>query len=103
LHILQVYDTTFSYSRQFRCYAIHTLYCLPLYGSSAGTYAPAPYERVHTILSWLQQLIIERMADGGIKVSAPLQSNIHAVLADAMMGYEHCKYVTSPPIRMQSS
>jgi RIO-like serine/threonine protein kinase len=51
----------------------------------------------------MQQLIIERMADGGIKVSAPLQSNIHAVLADAMMGYEHCKYATTPPTLMQSS
>jgi hypothetical protein len=49
---------------------------------------------VHTILSWLQQLIAERMADGGLKVAAPLQSTIHGVLADAMIGYENCKYAT---------
>jgi patatin-like phospholipase/acyl hydrolase len=60
----------------------------------AGTYAPAPFERAHTILSWLQQLIVERIADGGVTAPPPVQARIHQVLSDAMMGYEQCKYVT---------
>jgi hypothetical protein len=61
----------------------------------AGTYAPAPTERVHTVLSWIQQLVIERIHAGGIKAPAPVQSRIHQVLSDSMLGYEHCKCATT--------
>ena len=64
-------------------------------------YAPAPTERVHTLLSWLQQLIIERIHTGGIKASPPIQARIHSTLTDCMLGFEQCKCVcfinTSPP------
>lgn len=57
----------------------------------AGTYAPAPTERVHTVLAWVQQVLIERIQAGGVKAAPPIQSRIHQVLSDSMLGYEQCK------------
>ena len=63
----------------------------------AGTYAPAPTERVHTILAWVQQVLIERIQEGGVKAAPPIQSRIHQVLSDSMLGYEQCKCAPPPP------
>eukprot|EP00892_Ulva_mutabilis_P004192 jgi/Ulvmu1/2144/UM129_0003.1 len=62
-----------------------------------GTYAPAPTERVHTVLAWAQQVLIERIHDGGVKAAPPIQSRIHQVLSDGMLGYEQCKKLTETP------
>jgi hypothetical protein len=56
----------------------------------AGIYAPAPTERVHSIFTWLQQLIIERIHAGGCKAPPPVQSVIQGVLSDLIQGYEQC-------------
>lgn len=59
----------------------------------AGTYAPAPTERVHSVLAWLQQAVIERIHAGGCKAPPPVQSVIQGVLSDCMNSFEQCKCV----------
>jgi hypothetical protein len=61
--------------------------------SSAGVYAPAPWERVHTVCSWIHNYILERARTGGLAVAPPLLSRLQAVLSDAMLGYEQCRCV----------
>lgn len=63
----------------------------------AGTYAPAPTERVHTVLAWIQEILIERIHAGGVKAAPPIQSRMHQVLSDSMLGYEHCKCASGQP------
>jgi hypothetical protein len=61
----------------------------------AGTYSPAPTERVQTIHAWVQHLIASRIVAGGMKqISSSVQSRIHTALTAAMLGYEQCKYVS---------
>ena len=58
----------------------------------AGGYAPAPTERPHTIHTWIQHLIMERIQDGGIQVASALQARMHSVLSAAMLAFEQCRY-----------
>ena len=62
---------------------------------NAGGYAPAPTERPHTIHTWIQHLLMERIQDGGLKVASALQARMHSVLSAAMLAYEQCKCATS--------
>jgi hypothetical protein len=58
----------------------------------AGTYSPAPTERVQTLHAWVNNAIIARIVAGGMKeVSSSIQSRIYNALSDAMLGYEQCK------------
>jgi hypothetical protein len=61
----------------------------------ARGYAPAPTERPHTIHTWIQHLIMERIQDGGINVASALQAQMHRVLSSAMLAYEQCKCAPS--------
>jgi hypothetical protein len=64
-------------------------------GGDAGTYAPAPTERVHTVMAWIHETLIERIGAGGVKVAPPIQSRIHHALSDSLTGFEHCKCAPS--------
>lgn len=62
-----------------------------------GLYAPAPTERVHMVMAWIQQIIMERRKEGGIDVPAPLLTRLYHVLSDAMLGYEQCRKLVETP------
>ena len=66
-------------------------------GMHAGTYAPAPTERVHTIASWIHQCLIDRIHAGGVKASSSIQSRVYQSLADAFVAFEQCQYNPPPP------
>jgi hypothetical protein len=61
---------------------------------NAGTYIPPAAERVHTLHAWLVKHLMQRVAEGGLGIpaDAPTQARMHAVLTDAMHGYEQAKY-----------
>lgn len=64
-------------------------------GMHAGTFAPAPIERMRTVLAWVQQVHIVSKAPArqhrnmiGSGVDAPpMQSRMHQVLSNSMLGY----------------
>lgn len=43
-------------------------------------------------MSWLYQLIYERIAEGGLAVPPPVLSRVFATLSEATNGFEHCRY-----------
>lgn len=62
----------------------------------AGMYAPRSSSRVHTVMSWLQQAIMERRRQGGLLVPAPLLTRMYQLLSDGMLGYEQCRCAPNP-------
>lgn len=62
-----------------------------------GMYAPRPQNRVHTVMAWIQQTIMERRRRGGIQVPAPLLTRMYQLLSDGMLGYEQCRKLARTP------
>jgi hypothetical protein len=54
-------------------------------------FAPRQTSRVHSVMAWLQQCIIERRRAGGLAVPAPLLTRMYQLLSDGMFGYEQCR------------
>ena len=48
-------------------------------------------------MSWLYQLINERIRAGGLAVPPPVLTRIYAILSDGMLGYEHCRKIMDTP------
>lgn len=69
----------------------------------AGSYAPAPTERVQAIASWIHQCLIERIHAGGVKASSSLQARIYTSLADAFIAFEQCQCAPTPLLGMHLS
>lgn len=57
----------------------------------AGCYAPAPTERVHVVHAWLQQLLLQRVAAGGIAAPPAQHGRLAALLTDAMSALGQCR------------
>lgn len=60
-------------------------------------FAPRSASRVQTVMTWLQQCIMERRREGGLQVPAPLLTRMYQLLSDGMLGYEQCRYAPPPP------
>ena len=41
--------------------------------------------------AWLQEYVLDRHREGGLAVPPPVLTRLHAVLSDAMLGYEQCR------------
>lgn len=54
-------------------------------------FAPRSASRVQTVMTWLQQCIMERRREGGLQVPAPLLTRMYQLLSDGMLGYEQCR------------
>ena len=46
----------------------------------AGMFAPRSASRVQTVMTWLQQCIMERRREGGLQVPAPLLTRMYLSL-----------------------
>eukprot|EP00892_Ulva_mutabilis_P012037 jgi/Ulvmu1/9205/UM005_0305.1 len=62
-----------------------------------GMFAARSSSRVHTVMAWLQQAIMERRRQGGLQVPAPLLTRMYQLLSDGMLGYEQCKKLATIP------
>jgi hypothetical protein len=62
----------------------------------AGMFAPRSSSRVHTVMAWLQQCIMERRREGGLQVAPPLLTRMYQLLSDGMLGYEQCMCAPTP-------
>eukprot|EP00892_Ulva_mutabilis_P009382 jgi/Ulvmu1/6816/UM031_0020.1 len=65
---------------------------------SNGCYAPAPTERVHVVHAWLQQLLLQRIAAGGLAAPAALQARLCSCASEAMLAFEQCRRLATTPL-----
>jgi hypothetical protein len=76
-----------------RCFVVVSSDC------NAGVYVPAPVERVHTVQTWLYELLFDRMNEGGIgtEKDSSTRARLQAFLSEAMLGFEQCKCALRDP------
>jgi len=71
-------------------------------GAASGNLARSSYdsnasERVAVALTWVQRVVTQRIARGGMQVAPPIQTRVHQVVGDALEAYEQCRKVASTP------
>ncbi len=62
---------------------------LPFFFS--GKHIPGASERVNIVYTWVQQLLQDRLKEGGLTRAAPIGSRIWQVLSDGYLQFEHCR------------
>ena len=48
-------------------------------------------------MSWIYQLVYERIRAGGLAVPPPVLTRVFAILSDGMLGYEQCRKIMDTP------
>ncbi|KAF8057858.1 hypothetical protein HT031_005804 [Scenedesmus sp. PABB004] len=54
-------------------------------------------DRPLVVLAWLQQLLLERQAAGGLRLPAPILARVYTSLSDGMHAYEQCRKLADTP------
>eukprot|EP01024_Parvocaulis_polyphysoides_P014826 TRINITY_DN16220_c0_g1_i2.p1 TRINITY_DN16220_c0_g1~~TRINITY_DN16220_c0_g1_i2.p1 ORF type:complete len:459 (+),score=57.88 TRINITY_DN16220_c0_g1_i2:128-1504(+) len=60
-------------------------------------YVPGPAERVHTVMNWVHQYIMERRQQGGLKIEPPIITRLYQVFSEGMLGFEQCRKFCDTP------
>eukprot|EP01023_Acetabularia_acetabulum_P020213 TRINITY_DN20429_c0_g2_i1.p1 TRINITY_DN20429_c0_g2~~TRINITY_DN20429_c0_g2_i1.p1 ORF type:complete len:458 (+),score=86.68 TRINITY_DN20429_c0_g2_i1:226-1599(+) len=60
-------------------------------------YVPGPNERVHTVMNWVHQFIMERRKQGGLKIEPPIITRLYQVFSEGMLGFEQCRKFSDTP------
>ena len=66
-----------------------TLCCAVLW---VGMHVPGAAERVSIVYQWTQQLLGERIDDGGLQRASPILAHAYQVLSAGYTSFEHCRY-----------
>lgn len=75
------------------CANIRTVKCLTLL--PAGQFVPGASERCNTVYAWLQQLLQERLREGGLTHAHPIGSRMWQMLSEGYLQFEQCRQVTA--------
>ncbi|KAL3134602.1 hypothetical protein ABBQ38_006433 [Trebouxia sp. C0009 RCD-2024] len=54
-------------------------------------------ERVSAVYTWVQQLLQDRLNEGGLTRAAPIGSRIWQVLSEGYLHFEHCRAIADTP------
>ena len=59
----------------------------------AGRFVPGASERCNTVFAWLQQLLQERLQEGGLTQAPPIASRMWQMLSEGYLQFEQCRWV----------